>query len=513
MQHTARRSTLAAALASLCVALCVPHAAHADAGDVGDGDDALLGLRRLHVAGERPRALSMRLRLGYGFTESVPDVPGTHHRLDIGGAVGVTPVPWLGIGLRLDAHYDSHSANDRGYVQNGGLEVRATPRIGEGPLSIGGRVGLTLHGDDDFGVAVFEASTIEVSLLAALALDATTIALELGYRIDQSGKTVAGQNFSLPDRLSLGVTHFDAALVRVGAAHRFGDVSIFGEYALDALALFSGRSGDGAPSLGQSPSHVTLGGRMHLGAVQLEATADVATSSRPRVTTTSPLFPVDPRFTISLAATYRFDFDRASPTPSESDEDLVEPDELTETGSTSGSQVEGPVDASDGGRTLAGRVLDGDGAPLVDARVRVTVGATSVDAYTDGDGRFRITGVPNGDGRAEVTASGHETRDFTFAPGPITWPTEGLSLPQASSAVVRGIVRGLDGEAITPTIQINPGARVVSVNGDGEFAIELPPGRYTVVASAPGYSTQRRDVRVSAGEVTVLNVDLHRSPR
>jgi hypothetical protein len=503
----ARTRALAVAFASFCAIAALSGPARAD---VGDGDDGLLGLRRLHIAGERHRALSLRLRAGYGYTENIPDVPGVHHRLDVGAAIGGTPLPWLGIGLRLDGHFDKHTANDQGYVQSGSLEVRATPRIGRGPLSLGGRVGITLHGDDDFGIAVWKAASTELSLLAALELSDTTLALELGYRIDNSGRTVTGQVFSLPDRLSLGITHYDAALLRIGAAHRFGNVSIFGEYALDALALFTGRAGDGAPSLGQSPSHVAIGTRVQAGALQLEGTVDVALSQRPRIDAGTTLFPVDPRFMVLLSATYRFDFDADAPEdvgPDDDDDD----DDGNDDGS--GSEVTGPEGDDDDARTLSGRVLDGNGAPLVDAHIRLNVDGTEIDAYTDGEGRFRIRGIPEGSGRAQITASGHESRTFDFGEGAITWPSAGISLPQATASVVRGMVRGIDGEALVPTVQITPGARTVSVAADGSFEVELPPGRYTVVVTAPGYTSQRRDVRLSLGEVTVLNVDLHRSSR
>lgn len=508
MHEAARSRTPIAAFVVLCAAVSVMTApARAD---VGDGDDGLLGLRRLHVAGERHQAIAFRLRLGYGFTEEVPEVPGTHHRLDAGAAVGFTPLRWLGVGLRLDGRYDRHSANDSGYVQNGGVELRATPRIGDGPLSLGARFGLTLHGDDDFGLAVWKAATMELALLAALAFDDTTIAVELGYRIDRSGRTVAGQVFSLPDRLALGVTDFDAALVRLGVSHRFGAVAIFGEYALDALAFATRRTGDGAPSIGESPSHLTLGARVFAGPVQIEGIVDVALSQRPVIVESTALFPVDPRVTVGVAATYRLDFE-----DDDSDEDVEESasdddDDVTDEGvGTSGANV----DVGDGNRTLEGRVRDGEGQPLVDARVRIFVGGSEVDAYTDGEGRFRISGLPNGEGRVEVTASGHEPRGFAFGAGAITWPSEGVSLPQATTSVIRGTVRAFDGEAITPTVRIDPGARSVSVDAEGGFAAEVPPGRYTVVVSAPGYTSQRREVRVSVGEVTVLNVDLHRSTR
>ena len=124
-----------------------------------------------------------------------------------------------------------------------------------------------------------------------------------------------------------------------------------------------------------------------------------------------------------------------------------------------------------------------------------------------------MTGVPNGAGRAEVTSSGHESRSFEFGTGTVRWPAEGLTLPQATTSVVRGVVRGIDGSEIVATVRIDPGARTVTVTADGSFEAELPPGRYTVIVSAPGYSTQRREVRLSLGEVTVLNVDLHRSSR
>ena len=42
----------------------------------------------------------------------------------------------------------------------------------------------------------------------------------------------------------------------------------------------------------------------------------------------------------------------------------------------------------------------------------------------------------------------------------------------------------------------------------GRFQVDVPPGRYRVTISAPGYQVQQRKVEVEENGVTVLNVDL-----
>ncbi len=76
---------------------------------------------------------------------------------------------------------------------------------------------------------------------------------------------------------------------------------------------------------------------------------------------------------------------------------------------------------------------------------------------------------------------------------------------------LRGVVRSLDGKAVTVRVHVEPVGTEASVDDKGSFQLDLPPGGYDVVIEAPGYVTQRRHVQVEPKGVVVLNVDLTRS--
>ncbi len=138
---------------------------------------------------------------------------------------------------------------------------------------------------------------------------------------------------------------------------------------------------------------------------------------------------------------------------------------------------------------IEGRVLDGDGAPLGDARVSVLPedgddGPRSV--ATAPDGSFRVEGLPLGtplhvtvdaDDRAQGTVVG------AIAEGPA------LEIRLEAGLVVRGTVVDEDGNGLPRlTITAHPAgqgaARSAQADGEGRFEIgRLPRGEVTLVAT------------------------------
>lgn len=476
---------------------------------VGDDARAMPGLARLRVATERPVGFAVRGSIGFGYTESLNGAPGPHYRLSESLGVSGHPLPWLGLSLLFDGHADFHPddgmGKDRGFVGSGAFEVRATPRIGE-HFSTGVALALGSYGGD---APSFDLSALsfEGTALVAYGQGGLVIGAEVGYRVDRSANTVpSGIVFRPGDRMALGVSDFDAVLVRLGASQRAGRFEGFGEIAWNLLV------GSGAPPVDQSPLHVSAGARFYpIRAMQLELLADVCASARPTIGPTQPYVPIDPRFSLVASVAYRFGGYPAPRATGASGTDTTQEGDTSEpTGSDAGREGNGATPA--GGRTVEGTILDARGEPLVDAHVVLEVDGERREGYTDGSGRFRLEGVPAENGTLTVEAVGHATRTVPVRRGVVDLPADGLAMSEeAPHGVVRGLVRDYDGTPVRATIRVTPGSRTTQASADGSFELELEPGRYRVTVTAQGFASQDREITLSTGEVTILNVDLRRS--
>ena len=88
-----------------------------------------------------------------------------------------------------------------------------------------------------------------------------------------------------------------------------------------------------------------------------------------------------------------------------------------------------------------------------------------------------------------------------------------LSLTRAGEAAV-GHVRGSlkdarTGQPIGGRVFIPAQDRLIKVGESGEFSLGLTPGRYQVMISSRGYRSQKKDVTIQAGDVVILNLDMH----
>ena len=73
---------------------------------------------------------------------------------------------------------------------------------------------------------------------------------------------------------------------------------------------------------------------------------------------------------------------------------------------------------------------------------------------------------------------------------------------------IKGAVRSLSGQPLRAQLELLPLGLVASSDAQGQFAIEVAPGDYTLRISAEGYETQQRPAQVEERGVTIVVVDL-----
>jgi hypothetical protein len=448
--------------------------------------DAQPGIVRVPVAeSTRP---TVALSGAYGYTEKLDGARGASHRLGgrLAGAVGV--LPWLNLGTIANARHDRHPG-DSGTLLDGALAARVAAEIGS--LRVGGEVKGWVPGAEE-ARTTFGAVSLDARLLFAARLGGALAALTAGYRLDRGAE--AGERaprLGFGDRAALGLSEFDAVLVGAGVAVPFGRVEALAEVSGDLLV------GGGAPPLVESPLRATAGARLALSErLSLELLVDGTLGKRPRVGPVEPLVPIEPRIGGLFGLRYRFMPERVSsvaPAPVR-----VEPKVV--------SAPAAPVDAP-----FEVVLVDEQGVPVRGADVALRSGDRSAPLTGDDSGRYRNEHVPKGPAKLVIKAPGYEPfeRDVVVEPGKrVSLPAALKSLPAPSQ--VRGIVRTFGGQALVAKVRLEPVGVETTTDDSGAFQVDVAPGNYEVTIEAPGYQTQRRQVRVDAQGVVILNADLVR---
>lgn len=479
---------------------------------VGDATDALPGLHRVPVAGTGEARLSVAGSLGYGLTEAQPSENGEHHRVVGGLAVAGAPLPWLELGvdslLRHDVHPDDGMGTDDGTV----FEVTANARGGvmlQDRWAVGGALAFHLPGADEVGDA-FANPALEARALAAFTPPEgpLVVAAAAGFRADFTGGLAPAppQTFRLGDRIASGLSDSHAVLVGIGAAYRIGSVDLLGEWSADFLV------GDEAPEVGQSPIRASLGGRYHFTRrLSAQLLADVTLSGRPPLGASDPLVPIEPRFTLLGAVTYRL-FDAADRLPPPAESQPTEPapaEPVPPVEPVAPAIVTGSIEVN---------VFTSEGHPLSDATVEVRAGDETRGVPHSNMQTYRIDDVPVG--KVVVTVRAERLRDqslqLDLAEGP-PLSVEVRMQKALPTGQVRGLVRSFGGEGVVARIDVaslsDPDAKTAEVHSDadGRFSVDVAPGRYRVEIHADGFVTQRREVVVERDGVTILNADLRKA--
>jgi len=465
---------------------------------IGYATDGLPGYGRVILPRPTPWLIGVGASAGYGLTTDVLMLDDSHNRIMGRLGVSVAPIDWLQFALQLDGRYDSHTlgdgTTDDGLVGDPRLKIRAGGDLGG--LLLGGEVVLWVPGADAPSME-FGATTIDLLAAAGYMISPDfSLALNAGFRIDNSANAVEnnGNDLSESDRMSLGLSEWSALLLGLGGAYRFGPGEIWAEWSWDILV------GDAAPDVGVSPMRVDLGGRFWVdddGGIQLHAALGFLVSGYPARDAMGqiPLMPIEPRFHFNVGATFRF------PAPDQPTDALGDPDE--DDPDVGGVEV----------ATVQGRVVDAGGQPVVGATVTVTPAeGDAMSATTDDDGGFQLEEVPAAPGASlTVAAEGYResTEPLAMTAGETLTPRVQLErdLP---SGQLRGVVQSFRGQPIAAVIRVTPGDHEVTAGEDGAFELDLEPGDYEVVISAPGYREQTRPVSIEQQGVTILNADLRR---
>jgi hypothetical protein len=451
-------------------------------------DRGVTALGRVRAVGSGP-SVSAALASGYGFTGDVLAADDSHHRASGALALAVRAVPWLELTGQLAGRYDRHTGGvtDDGFIGDPRLGVTAGGALDDA-TAVGLRVGVWLPGADAPSIEL-AATTVDASLVVTRRFGASALTATAGYRLDRSTESVDAARLTPADRLGLGLSDADAALVGLGLSHQAGATAWFGELSGELLV------GDGAPAALESPLRLGVGLRHAIDAsLRLEALAEVGLSQRPDLMAMAPdqLVDVEPRLAIAVGLSWR-------PAPARAPVVAPPPPPVDPT-----PPPPPPPPAPTTG-PLTGRVVDGDGAPLPD--VAITAGAAT--AMSAEDGTFTIPDLPIGALEVAAARGGYEpaTASATIVGG--VGATVALTLVRVKpTSQIRGVVRDFGGKGLAAKVTIAPLGAELTSNADGTFAIDVPPGTYTVTVALPGYRAQTKTAVVVEGGVPILNIEL-----
>ena len=471
----------------------------ADAG-AGVTSDGQHGIYRLLLPESPERHLSLVLNGGYGFTESVGPVSGTHHRMLGGFAIGASPLHWLGISIGLDGFRDSHPADDNGEdataVGAPYMLLRGGHRIGD-VVQLGAALKLTVPGQNAPSMK-FSASTLDASLTFAVSpwIKPWALLISAGYRMDNSANVAPDARSLRPgDRLSLSFSDFDAVRLGIGASVAIRKASLFAELVADLLV------GDGAPT-SASPIHLTVGGRFAVTkGLDLSLVVDPLVSKRPPVGPTDAFAPTPARLSVTAGLAYTFGFDKQAPP---SDEPVAEPETV--------EPIPETVPAPESAKTrLTGTVQDEEGHAVGGASVTLVVADQTFNTESDAEGNYAFENVPVGKGTLTVETYGFTplTSEIELSATQPTRAPEVLVRPPLERATqIKGLVRSIEGDPLAAKVAISPGGLIVHTDKDGYFLQDLSAGTYTVKITSPGFRAQKKRVHIENESVTILNVEL-----
>ena len=454
------------------------------------------GYFRVPVVALAARGVDVGGGVGYGYTEPLRAAPGAHHRIGARATASVTPLEWLGVSLGSNLRHDRHPGDplgpDTGTVLDSEILARAGWQFARFHVGLGASAGFARG--SSLGASLGKPSLAALALGAWVPHDVPfSVGLMAGYRYDPSAALIDDpERYRSGDRLSLGLSSFDAIPFGLGAAYRVGAAEIIAELSGDALI------GEGAPELTRAPLRASAGARYHLSErAALRLVTDTSLSARPSATASDELVPIEPRFQVLFGMSWRL----LSWEPTAPEEPAPAP-----------KRLEPPPPAALA--TLEVAVTTSDGYPLSDATLRVEVAGRSLPVPHVDMQTYRLGQLPAGKARLHVEAERLEPQVIEVDLSAERPNLVRVQLQAGSvDGQVRGVVRSFEGRGLQATVRIEPLGKRVSTDRDGAFQLDLPPGSYEVVIEAPRHMSQRRRIEVRADGVVVLNADLLGSGR
>jgi len=463
----------------------------------GSGDDALPGILRTDSAGAFSPGISLSINSSYGFSGKTLEAGDTHHRGAGRLALAYALSSDLAFALRIDGRYDKHfleAGRDDGWVGDPRLLARYRHTLSPS-LSAGVQLGLWAPGSNAPSI---ELDALSVEAVAAITWSAASLPLQIsantGYRIDRSAASVSeAERLSLADRMSLGVSDYNAVLAAVGVSYEVGPVEALAEWSLDLL------HGSGAPTFRSSPMRIALGARHELSnGWSLFGVSEFRVSKVLAADVAEELLPFDPRVSVLAGLQLHFGGSKA-PTQIVIAKDIKEPDP-----DPIPNAIRGPI---------AGRVTSGE-TPLVGATL-LAVDAKGIEhtVISDADGAYALENLAVGEATLKVAADGHEDKELS-----VEISAEGASADIDLQAILppgqlRGRVRSFRGQGLTSKLTVEPGSTSIDSDTEGNFELDLPPGDYEVTIEVEGFKAQTRKIRVDENGVTIMNVDMRKGDR
>ncbi len=488
----------------VCPALAEAEERHHET--VGIGDGALPALIAVAVPLEAPR-LSLAGTVGYGYTEPIGAQSGGNHRTAGTIAGGYSPAPWIAMALRIDGRYDRHPADTMGddytMIADPRVVFRLRHDLTRG-LHTGAEALVWFPGRD--APSIHWASTSpEGRALLAWSDSSTTLAASAGFRHDRSAGTL--DEDSTPragDLISSGVSDFDALLLGVGGAHRFGAVTAMFDATQDLLV------GSGAPPASKGPLLLSSGARANIGS-GLAVDGFVQVAGNGRANPDEHRVRVWPRLACFVGLRYSELSEprpKAAPAPTPSSTTPRPPTRLPPRPVAAKPVVPKVVVA-----TLSGTIMDEGGNPIPDVLVvlRSTGESPQREVRTDGAGAFRLDGIEFARYLLKADTPGFDPIEREIEIGSETPdPVEVTLYPALPAGQLRGLVRAFDGTPLKARLKVSPDSIQVESAEDGTFSIDVPPGTHTIQITAEGHLPQVSTVRVEDRGVTVINADLRR---
>lgn len=435
------------------------------------------------------------------------------------------------IALSFEGRYDRHKntplGTDDGYVGDPHLLARFAKATGT--TRFGAQLGVWVPGKDAPSVAG-SAISVDARVLASLPAGPGILSFEAGYRLDHSAKSVDHPELlSLADRVSLGVSDFNAVFGGAHLAVPVGKAWVGAEASLDAYlgdppsdGMGGVERGHAALTDGKLTFRAGVSAGYHLDDMfALLAYAEMAKS--PYITAAQvaddniPLVPYEPVVTFGIGLSAQFGHSKS--------EAQFKGCAYTPEGCPA---VETPIVAD-----VTGSVTDDADKPVVGAKVTLKLANVTVDPVaTDGQGVYVFKAARIGT-QAEATKSKPAVHRIDETNATVTVEVDGkkpgtaiiakLEDPATKVPVIkldpllppgqlRGVVHQLpSGKAIDKaTVTVAPGNAKAETGSDGTFSIDLAPGTYKITVKAPGYASQDLDVTIETNGVAIKNIDLHK---
>ncbi|PFG05371.1 carboxypeptidase regulatory-like domain-containing protein [Bacillus sp. es.034] len=169
--------------------------------------------------------------------------------------------------------------------------------------------------------------------------------------------------------------------------------------------------------------------------------------------------------------------------------------------------------------SIQGTVVDADTLTAISGASVQAINSQNVivaSTTTDGSGQYSFTSLTPGSYTLLFTASGYATQTLGAIVVSNTVTIVDAALSRLSGALI-GTVQDPNASAIpgaTVTVfQNNIQISSAITDANGQYMVPgLPPGSYTIVVSAPNYTTETVAAMIESGQTTTVNVTLNENP-